>query len=153
MRLAGTSCWLQPPGGPHSTRGEAHPPGDGTHRTSCFVRRGLALTVVSPAKATCHLEAEAFQEWLGWAQSRDGAFLHNTLRTPRQHNGCSATLLGLLQGQGVPVREGQGGFAPQNAFWRQRMSQPAPWGLSRTLYLSCALNWDECCCWALGACQ
>lgn len=37
-------------------------PGDGTHYTSCW-RGGLVLELVSR-----HLEAETFQERLGWAQ-------------------------------------------------------------------------------------
>lgn len=65
---------------------------------------GLALELVSPAKATCDRDAEALQERLGWAQREERAFPLN-----------SPPLLGLLQGSGaVPAKDGRGGGPPKH---------------------------------------
>lgn len=152
-RGAGTSCRLQPPGHPCSTGGQAHQPGDGTHCVGCFGKRARPRAAV-PSKG--HMSpggrGSLRATRMGTAWRKGFLFPLTPHNYPRQPGRLSAPLPGQLQSSGGPCKGGTGYLPPKDTLWRQQVSQPAPWGLSRTLYLLCALNEDECCCGAQGAC-
>lgn len=98
---------------------------------------GLTLELVSPAKASCHLEAEAHQEWLGWAQRRERPFPLNTPQPPGQPSGAQHRCWGCCRAQGVPAREEQDVCPPKRTLETASISASSSGTLENTLSALC----------------
>lgn len=146
------SCWPQPPGLQH-WGGQAHLPGDGTRGIGCFGRKASPRAGV-PSKGYVSPRKQRLSRsgWDGHSMGK-GLFPLTPHDPPGSPAGAQHHCWGCCRARGVPTRGGMECLPPKDALWRQRASQPAPWGLLRTLYLPRALNLDNRRCRVLGACQ